>query len=248
MSSPQSFHTSPVRTEGKKSRFTFKQLTLLSQSSTSCPLRCIAHIDLDAFYAQCEVVRLGIPEDQPLAVQQWQGLIAVNYPARAFGVNRHAVISEAKKLCPQLICQHVATWREGEGEWKYREDSFKHIHTDKVSLDPYRLESRRILAVIKNALPGPPIQREEKASMDEVFFDLSAQIHGILLKRYPELKTAPYDDPTENLPRPPSSALDWQADALVDLDSSETEDDDPDWDDVIMNIGSGIVRDVRKAI
>jgi DNA polymerase eta len=249
MSSSQPFHTSsPIRTEGKKSRFTFKQLTLLSQSSTTCSLRCIAHIDLDAFYAQCEVVRLGIPEDQPLAVQQWQGLIAVNYPARVFGVNRHAVISEAKKLCPQLICQHVATWREGEGEWKYREDSFKHIHTDKVSLDPYRLESRKILTVIKNTLPGPPIQRVEKASIDEVFFDLSAQIHGILLERYPELKTALYGDPTENLPRPPSSALDWQADALVDLDSSETEDDDPDWDDVIMNIGSEIVRDVRKAI
>jgi nucleotidyltransferase/DNA polymerase involved in DNA repair len=31
----------------------------------------IAHIDLDAFYAQCEMVRLGVPEDKPLAVQQW---------------------------------------------------------------------------------------------------------------------------------------------------------------------------------
>lgn len=29
----------------------------------------IAHIDLDAFYAQCEGVRLNIAEDQPLAVQ-----------------------------------------------------------------------------------------------------------------------------------------------------------------------------------
>lgn len=35
----------------------------------ACPLRVIAHIDLDAFYAQCEGVRLGIAEDQPLAVQ-----------------------------------------------------------------------------------------------------------------------------------------------------------------------------------
>lgn len=26
------------------------------------------------------MVRLGIPEDKPVAVQQWQGLIAINYP------------------------------------------------------------------------------------------------------------------------------------------------------------------------
>ena len=121
--------------------------------------------------------------------------------------------------------------------------------THKVSLDPYRLQSRRILACIKDVLPPPPTQRVEKASIDEVFLDLSAQIHSILLQRYPELNgPAPYDDPTECLPRPPTTALDWNTDALVDLDSSETEDDDPDWDDIAMLIGSEIVREVRAAI
>lgn len=195
------------------------------------------------------MVRLGVAEDQPLAVQQWQGLIAINYPARAFGLNRHVVITEAKKLCPQLIMQHVATWREGEEKWAYRPDSFKHIHTDKVSLDPYRLESRKILATIKEALPPAPLQKVEKASIDEVFLDLSAHVHSILLDRYPELTgPPPYDDPSENLPLPPSTVLDWQADALVDLDPSQTEDDDPDWDDIVMLIGSEIVRDIRRTI
>ena len=123
------------------------------------------------------------------------------------------------------------------------------MDTHKVSLDPYRLESRRILACIKDVLPGPPIQKVEKASIDEVFLDLSAQIQSILLERYPELSgPAPYDDPTECLPRPPTTALDWNTDALVDLDSSETEDDDPDWDDVAILVGSEIVRTVRAAI
>lgn len=45
-----------------------------------------------------------------------------------------------------------------------------------------------------------------------------------------------------------TSRLDWQADAVVDLDANETEDDDPDWDDVAILIGSEIVRDVRAAI
>lgn len=194
------------------------------------------------------MVRLGVAEDQPLAVQQWQGLIAINYPAREFGLTRHVTIAEAKQKCPQIICQHVATWREGDDRWAYRDDSFQHIHTDKVSLDPYRLESRKSLALIKEILPAPPVQRVEKASIDEVFLDLSAQIHDVLLKRYPELRHAPYDDLTEFLPLPPTTALDWEADGLIDLDDDQTEDEDPDWDDVVMNIGSEIVRGVRKVI
>lgn len=145
--------------------------------------------------------------------------------------------------------QHVATWKEGEEKWAYHPDAFAHMDSHKVSLDPYRLESRRILACIKDALPPPPVQRVEKASIDEVFLDLSSQIHSILVERYPEISgPPPYDDPTELLPRPPTTALDWNADALVDLDHTETEDDDPDWDDIAMLVGSEIVRSVRAAI
>ena len=145
--------------------------------------------------------------------------------------------------------QHVATWKEGDEKWAYHKDAFAHIATHKVSLDPYRLESRRILACVKDVLPAPPLQKVEKASVDEVFLDLSSQIHSVLLERFPEISgPAPYDDPTEFLPRPPTTALDWNTDALVDLDSSETEDDDPDWDDIAILLGSEIVRSVRAAI
>jgi DNA polymerase eta len=73
MSSSQSFQaSSPLHAGGRrKSRFTYRHLAQLATSSTNCPLRVIAHVDLDAFYAQCEMVRLGVAEDQPLAVQQW---------------------------------------------------------------------------------------------------------------------------------------------------------------------------------
>ena len=194
------------------------------------------------------MVRLDIAPNQPLAVQQWQGLIAINYPARAYGLNRHVTIFEAKKLCPDIICQHVATWKEGEERWAYHDDAFAHMDTHKVSLDPYRLESRKILATIKDVLPAD-CQKVEKASIDEVFVDLSAQTHRVLLQRYPMLSgPAPYDDPTEQLPRPPTTVLDWDTDALIDLDTSETEDDDPDWDDIVMMVASEIVRDLRRKI
>ena len=91
-----------------------------------------------------------------------QGLIAVNYPAREFGISRMCAVDEAKKLCPKLVCQHVATWREGDEHAAYHEDAAANIATHKVSLDPYRLESRKILAVIKDSLPSH--QKVEKGS------------------------------------------------------------------------------------
>jgi hypothetical protein len=74
-------------------------------------------------------------------------------------------------------------------------------------------------------------QRVEKASIDEIFMDLSAQVHTILLERYPELRgPAPYNDPTKKLPKVPTTVLDWAADALVETGEEDGEDRDPDWD------------------
>lgn len=64
--------------------------------------RVILHIDLDCFYAQVESIRLGIPQDEPLAVQQWGSLLAVNYAARKFNIKRSENISEAKQKCPSI--------------------------------------------------------------------------------------------------------------------------------------------------
>ena len=64
--------------------------------------RCIIHIDLDAFYCQVEQVRLGIDPKTPLGVQQWSGLIAINYPARAAGIYIY--------VCYKETC------------WRYQED------------------------------------------------------------------------------------------------------------------------------
>ena len=67
------------------------------------PLRVIALCDSDAFYAACEVVRLGIDKERPLVVLQWESLIAVNYPARKFGISRMDKLSDAKKRCPGVL-------------------------------------------------------------------------------------------------------------------------------------------------
>ena len=83
------------------------------------PLRVIALCDSDAFYAACEMVRLKTPPDTPLVVLQWDALIAVNYPARKYGISRMDKLKEAKKRCPHLVVVHVATYKEGDEEPRY---------------------------------------------------------------------------------------------------------------------------------
>ncbi|OXV10385.1 hypothetical protein Egran_01854 [Elaphomyces granulatus] len=251
----------------RQSRYNFRHLQLLRQNVSSSPLRVIAHLDLDAFYAQCEMVRLGTPPETPLAVQQWESLIAINYAARPFGITRMISAVEAKKRCPGLVLQHVATFREGEGgRWAYRDDAAGSIRTDKVSLDPYRAESRKILSVVKEDLsrwrtrlagveergsePWLQPARLEKASIDEVFIDLSSLVFGALLQRFPKMRECPTgEERTTALPPLSAGALEWAKEcALVDLDEQEAEGDAPDWDDVAMAIGSEIVYSIRKAV
>ena len=53
--------------------------------------------------------RLDIPRATPVAVQQWEGLIAINYAARAAGITRHMRVGEALKICADLRAVHVQT-------------------------------------------------------------------------------------------------------------------------------------------
>ncbi|KAJ1307424.1 hypothetical protein OPQ81_001526 [Rhizoctonia solani] len=159
----------------------------------------------DAFYASCERVRLNVDPEQPLVVQQWSNLIAVNYPARKFGITRHESIVEAKKKCPNLMAVHVATYKEGDNEPQYWEDPSPTTH--KVSLDHYRHESSRVFQLFQDMMPaGGEI---EKASIDEVFIDYTVPVRTIMLERYPELRIPDglFDLDTP-LPVPPVR-IDW---------------------------------------
>ncbi|KAL5606313.1 hypothetical protein BROUX41_002728 [Berkeleyomyces rouxiae] len=243
----ESFPERPSSPPTGLSRFTARHLAQMGTYAISTPLRVIGHVDLDAFYAQCEMVRLNIPLDKPLAVRQWHGLIAVNYPAREFGIKRHTTVPEARKMCPDMIFQHVATWREGDTKWAYRPDSARNVASDKVSLDPYRLESRKIMKLITESLPPGNLQKVEKASIDEVFMDLSAQIQAELLRDYPELKEALDGGQEQQLPLPEGVTLDWADDEVIPL-SEEDETQAIDWDDVAICIAARIVRNLRNKI
>ncbi|KAF3916990.1 hypothetical protein ABW21_db0202076 [Orbilia brochopaga] len=266
-------YPSPSGAQRPKSKFSYKDLIQMSKYNVNSPLRVIAHIDLDAFYAQCEMVRLGVAEDQPLAVQQWDGkqirdplilrfsancdihaaLIAVNYPARKFGITRMRNVADAKRKCPNLLAVHVATWRveNDQAVMGYHDMKQGSISTDKVSLDHYRRESKKILSIFRENCP-----KVEKASVDESFLDLSGMVSERLVERYEEELgvvdgevVAPYGDTTEKLRLPEIAGIEWTDSHLVDLDDGDdAEEEAIDWDDIVMGIAAEIVKDIRKQV
>jgi len=79
-----------------------------SSSLTVNPNRVVLLLDLDCFYAQCEIIRLGIDQTLPLTLMQWDAALAVNYPAREFGIKRgdsFQIIQEKSK--GQCIALHL---------------------------------------------------------------------------------------------------------------------------------------------
>ncbi|KAG3080127.1 hypothetical protein PI124_g19505 [Phytophthora idaei] len=125
--------------------------------------RVIIHLDLDCFYAQVEQRRLQIPDGQPVAVQQWGSLLAVNYDARKFGVERGDFIDDAKKKCPQIHLPHV----DALGENRKPGQLFDRTH-QKAILRRYRVASREIFVIL-----GSMVSVIEKASIDEAFMDVT---------------------------------------------------------------------------
>ncbi|KAJ3758530.1 hypothetical protein EV360DRAFT_82985 [Lentinula raphanica] len=224
---------------------------LQNNLGTRDPLRVVALCDSDAFYAACEMVRLGI-KDKPLVVLQWEGIIAVNYPARKFGINRFHKLKDAKERCPELIIVHVATYKEGELEPGYWDNVDSRTH--KVSLDYYRRESAKVLAMYKESLPNAEI---EKASIDEVFIDFTKPVRQALIERYPYLTQVPPDAPNGvDTPLPPPPSLDWGTDShLISINPDEdsgptTSEDSPPltWHDVALQLAAEIMQKVRVEI
>uniref|UniRef100_A0AAV1V9X6 DNA polymerase eta n=1 Tax=Peronospora matthiolae TaxID=2874970 RepID=A0AAV1V9X6_9STRA len=125
--------------------------------------RVIIHLDLDCFYAQVEQRRLNIPDGQPVAVQQWGSLLAVNYDARKFGVERGDFVDAAKKKCPPIHLPHVDTL----GENRTPGQLYDRTH-QKAILRRYRVASREIFAILGSIVPVV-----EKASIDEAFMDVT---------------------------------------------------------------------------
>ncbi|KAG9327668.1 hypothetical protein KVV02_006372 [Mortierella alpina] len=153
--------------------------------------KCFLHIDL-------EQIRLGLTPDVPLVSQQWNAIIAVNYSARARGITRlHHNVFDAKLLCPELVCAHVATLGPGDSKPDYYPSPSRYTH--KVSLDPYRKASAKIFNVFRKFCP-----KYQKGGLDEVFMDITDIVNQQIMEEY--------GDDLSKWDRESAEMMDWKRD------------------------------------
>ncbi|RZF48529.1 hypothetical protein LSTR_LSTR017282, partial [Laodelphax striatellus] len=77
----------------------FGASTLDSEQHT----RVVVHLDVDCFYAQVEMLKSPHLTTKPLGIKQKNYVITSNYLARECGVKKCMTVTEAKKVCPELI-------------------------------------------------------------------------------------------------------------------------------------------------
>ncbi|TID14910.1 hypothetical protein CANINC_004581 [Pichia inconspicua] len=237
-----------------ESRYTFKNLLDLndSQKAFNSPLAVICHIDMNAFFAQCEQYRLGLSDADPVVCVQWSSIIAVSYAAREYGITRMDKLEQAKLKCPHLIAAHTAVFKKGDPVWKYV-DYIPSPVDHKVSLDPYRREGRKILNMFRSEC-----DLVEKASVDESFMDLGRLIFKRVLEIYPNVLDSmkSKDDLLPQLSYIPDdlefcgfviakSNEEGHGSGIAEANSDYCIED---WDDLLMLIGSQICYDMRKKV
>src|SRR5262245_45770157 len=78
-----------------------------SADATSSRPRKIIHLDMDAFFASVEQLDDPALRGRPVAVggdPKGRGVVAAaSYEARAFGVKSAMPMSQAMRLCPELV-------------------------------------------------------------------------------------------------------------------------------------------------
>ncbi|KAL5221825.1 hypothetical protein ABZP36_026538 [Zizania latifolia] len=184
--------------------------------------RVIAHVDMDCFYVQVEQRRNPALRGQPTAVVQYNdwkggGLIAVSYEARKFGVKRSMRGDEAKMVCPSINLVQVPVAR------------------DKADLNVYRSAGSEVVAIL--ATKG----KCERASIDEVYLDLTDAAKEMLLESPPELSELIFEEATKSnilgLPSDVSNREDSVRAWLYQVDA--------DYQDKLLSCGAIIVAQLR---
>ncbi|CEP65020.1 DNA-directed DNA polymerase eta LALA0_S17e00342g [Lachancea lanzarotensis] len=222
------------------------------------PLSCIAHIDINAFFAQVEQIRCHFSVEDPVVCVQWNSIIAVSYAARKYGITRMDSVFDAMKKCDKLVPVHTAVFRKGEDFWQYRDDCGSwYIEEDKklspenfkVSLDPYRRESRKVSKIFHKWC-----DLVEKGSVDEVFLDMGRTAFSSLLldDEYEDFvairnqfKNGEYDLDDYLPPLPRNLKIAFRAGEDY---NSEPRAVFQDWDDVIFCLAADMTFKIRKDI
>ncbi|CAK7567010.1 MAG: hypothetical protein SEPTF4163_004967 [Sporothrix epigloea] len=132
--------------------------------------RIILHFDYDCFYAQ--VVQRRFPggglDGRCVGVTQKSLLATCNYEARRRGVRKMMRITEARRICPDMVL------------------------VDGEDLTPFRDVSKQLYRLVRDAVgPAAPVER---LGLDEVFVDATALVDA----NYERIFLQPVDIPLSN--------------------------------------------------
>ncbi|QEU58820.1 Rad30 [Kluyveromyces lactis] len=241
------------------SKYRWRNLIDLNDKEKSflSPLACIAHIDVNAFFAQVEQVRCGFSRDDPVVAVQWTSILAVSYAARKYNVSRMESILDAIKKCDKIIPIHTAVFRKGEDYWQYHdgcgswvEDESKKLSPTnyKVALEPYRRESRKLIKLFQDEY-----DLVEKASVDEAFIELGRKLFYALLMDdsytdFAEIRDI-FQDGRYNLDdHLPSLPTKLSIQFSGEVFNSQNRPLFEDWDDVLMCLASISTNTIRNQI
>ncbi|OBA23678.1 DNA/RNA polymerase [Metschnikowia bicuspidata var. bicuspidata NRRL YB-4993] len=250
-----------LKSEPCASKFKFSELMMLDSPAVAyqLPMAVIGLVDMNAFFAQCEQVRLGRTLDDPVVCCQWSSLIAVSYAARKYGIGRMDTLQSAKDKCPGLVVGHAAVFQKGEAHWQYLDEPPNQaIH--KVSLDPYRRELRKVFKILSREC-----DLVEKASIDECYMDLGRLVFAKLIELFPMLLELKKEDSLPPVPLCLPEDLRWegkisptdeekfsQTNDVLQLNFSKFLEKKSvtinDWDDICFLIGSQILYKIRQEV
>lgn len=94
-------------------------MDLRRRAPTRNDQRTIIHFDYDCFYAS--VLEVARPElkSLPLGVQQKQIIVTCNYEARRRGLHKLQLITDAKRICPDVVIvlgEDISQFRDASKE------------------------------------------------------------------------------------------------------------------------------------
>ena len=99
------------------------------------------HVDMDAFYAACEMRDNPKLRDVPLAIEDKNMIMTTNYIAREYGVRSGIPAFIGKRLCPKMVFMrpNFAKYREASSKFKevltLYDDKYEEVGLDEANLD-----------------------------------------------------------------------------------------------------------------
>lgn len=154
--------------------------------------RIILHIDYDAYFAQVFEISNPALRGLPLAVQQKQIIVTCNYEARRRGLHKLQLISEAKKVCPDVVIvlgEQLDRFRDAsKALYKYLEGFTWNKKVERLGFDEVFMDVTDIISYNQDLLNSNDLRHAFfQLSRDDPTIGFSFDATRVVGHQYPEV-------------------------------------------------------------